>query len=336
MGAERVQVVGVQLGAPAPAPRPARRGAPAPRARPRSRWAPAPARRCRGPACGVDAQTAIGARAPGCQPPVPCAGAHPRADRSRLDPPPGGGTGANLYGQVSRWLALGHRVSIVAAAYEGSVAHERIGEPGDPPRRRALHGVPARDLARYARQAARGRRGARGGQRDHVPVAAVDAHAVGDAGAPRAPPALRGGDGPQGRGRGAAAGDAAAQAPVRALALLDDLQRHRGRDGRAGHRPRRASRSTTSASTWTALAPGERADRADAAVPGPAQALQADRGAAGRARADPRRRAGDRRRGRPPAGAGAPRSPSAAWPTACGCSATWTRRPRSGCSSARG
>ena len=42
--------------------------------------------------------------------------------------PQGGGTGANLYGQVSRWLAWGHRVSIVAAAYEGSVAHERLGD----------------------------------------------------------------------------------------------------------------------------------------------------------------------------------------------------------------
>ena len=41
--------------------------------------------------------------------------------------PQGGGTGANLYGQVSRWLSWGHRVSIVAAAYEGCEAHERLG-----------------------------------------------------------------------------------------------------------------------------------------------------------------------------------------------------------------
>jgi len=42
--------------------------------------------------------------------------------------PQGGGTGANLYGQVSRWLAWGHRVSIVACGYEGCEPHETIGE----------------------------------------------------------------------------------------------------------------------------------------------------------------------------------------------------------------
>ena len=40
--------------------------------------------------------------------------------------PQGGGTGANLFGQVSRWLAWGHRVSIVACGYEGCVRHEKI------------------------------------------------------------------------------------------------------------------------------------------------------------------------------------------------------------------
>jgi glycosyltransferase involved in cell wall biosynthesis/O-antigen/teichoic acid export membrane protein len=33
--------------------------------------------------------------------------------------PQGGGTGTNLYGQVSRWLAWGHRVTVVAGAYPG-------------------------------------------------------------------------------------------------------------------------------------------------------------------------------------------------------------------------
>jgi len=41
--------------------------------------------------------------------------------------PQGGGTGANLFGQVSRWLAWGHRVSIVACGYEGCKPHEQIG-----------------------------------------------------------------------------------------------------------------------------------------------------------------------------------------------------------------
>jgi glycosyltransferase involved in cell wall biosynthesis/O-antigen/teichoic acid export membrane protein len=42
--------------------------------------------------------------------------------------PQGGGTGTNLYGQVSRWLAWGHRVSVIAAGYEGADAVERHGE----------------------------------------------------------------------------------------------------------------------------------------------------------------------------------------------------------------
>jgi glycosyltransferase involved in cell wall biosynthesis/O-antigen/teichoic acid export membrane protein len=42
--------------------------------------------------------------------------------------PQGGGTGTNLYGQVSRWLAWGNRVSVIAAGYEGSDPIERHGE----------------------------------------------------------------------------------------------------------------------------------------------------------------------------------------------------------------
>src|SRR4051794_2857463 len=42
--------------------------------------------------------------------------------------PQGGGTGTNLYGQVSRWLAWGHRVSVIAAGYDGAEALERHGE----------------------------------------------------------------------------------------------------------------------------------------------------------------------------------------------------------------
>jgi glycosyltransferase involved in cell wall biosynthesis/O-antigen/teichoic acid export membrane protein len=41
--------------------------------------------------------------------------------------PQGGGTGTNLYGQVSRWLGWGHRVSVIAAGYEGSTAVEHHG-----------------------------------------------------------------------------------------------------------------------------------------------------------------------------------------------------------------
>jgi glycosyltransferase involved in cell wall biosynthesis/O-antigen/teichoic acid export membrane protein len=40
--------------------------------------------------------------------------------------PQGGGTGANLFGQVSRWLAWGHRVSVIACSYPGAESFERI------------------------------------------------------------------------------------------------------------------------------------------------------------------------------------------------------------------
>ncbi|MEA2492779.1 MAG: hypothetical protein QOJ29_690 [Thermoleophilaceae bacterium] len=42
--------------------------------------------------------------------------------------PQGGGTGTNLYGQVSRWLAWGHRVSVIGAGYQGGAPMERVGE----------------------------------------------------------------------------------------------------------------------------------------------------------------------------------------------------------------
>ena len=42
--------------------------------------------------------------------------------------PQGGGTGANLYGQVSCWLDWGHRVSIVACGYEGCKREEQLGD----------------------------------------------------------------------------------------------------------------------------------------------------------------------------------------------------------------
>ncbi|HEY6780623.1 MAG TPA: glycosyltransferase, partial [Thermoleophilaceae bacterium] len=41
--------------------------------------------------------------------------------------PQGGGTGTNLYGQVSRWLAWGHQVTVVACGYPGAAPVERLG-----------------------------------------------------------------------------------------------------------------------------------------------------------------------------------------------------------------
>jgi glycosyltransferase involved in cell wall biosynthesis/O-antigen/teichoic acid export membrane protein len=44
--------------------------------------------------------------------------------------PQGGGTGTNLYGQVSRWIAWGHRVTVIAGSYPGAARvehpHERL------------------------------------------------------------------------------------------------------------------------------------------------------------------------------------------------------------------
>ena len=42
--------------------------------------------------------------------------------------PQGGGTGTNLFGQVSRFLAWGHRVSVIACSHPGAPAHEQVGE----------------------------------------------------------------------------------------------------------------------------------------------------------------------------------------------------------------
>jgi glycosyltransferase involved in cell wall biosynthesis len=41
--------------------------------------------------------------------------------------PQGGGTGTNLYGQVSRWIAWGHRVSVISCSYPGAQPVERLG-----------------------------------------------------------------------------------------------------------------------------------------------------------------------------------------------------------------
>src|SRR4051812_3868050 len=42
--------------------------------------------------------------------------------------PQAGGTGANLFGQVSRWVAWGHRVSVIASSYRGAKSFERIAD----------------------------------------------------------------------------------------------------------------------------------------------------------------------------------------------------------------
>src|SRR3982750_2866112 len=44
--------------------------------------------------------------------------------------PQGGGTGANLFGQVAYWLQWGHRVTVISGAYEGS---KRVGRAAEGP-----------------------------------------------------------------------------------------------------------------------------------------------------------------------------------------------------------
>ena len=114
--------------------------------------------------------------------------------------PQGGGTGTNLYGQVARWVAWGHRVTVVAGTYPGAEAREELAPNLDrAPDGHAADGLPARGAGRAAARArARRRRRARGRQRDRLPDAAVAARAARGARAPRPPRPLRRRAGPPG------------------------------------------------------------------------------------------------------------------------------------------
>src|SRR4051794_41525845 len=84
--------------------------------------------------------------------------------------PQGGGTGANLYGQVAHWLDWGHRVTVVAGSYPGAAAVET------PAAGLELHHMGTRTTV-FPRAAWAGRRGVRAGaqglvqgvQRDTLP-----------------------------------------------------------------------------------------------------------------------------------------------------------------------
>src|SRR2546430_862464 len=41
--------------------------------------------------------------------------------------PQGGGTGTNLFGQIARWVAWGHRMTVIAGDYEGATKVEELG-----------------------------------------------------------------------------------------------------------------------------------------------------------------------------------------------------------------
>ena len=111
--------------------------------------------------------------------------------------------------------------------------------------------------------------------------------------------------GAQGEARRLPARDGSAALPLPRLALPHDLGGLGARHRRARH-PARADRRSGYIGVDAAAFEPDRAEadrRADAALPGPAQALQADRVPARRARGDARRGARHGRRGRPPPGA---------------------------------
>jgi glycosyltransferase involved in cell wall biosynthesis len=65
--------------------------------------------------------------------------------------PQAGGTGANLFGQVSRWVAWGHRVSVIASPYPGAKRFERIVDGLEVHRMGGRSTVFPRAIARQAR-----------------------------------------------------------------------------------------------------------------------------------------------------------------------------------------
>ena len=118
----------------------------------------------------------------------PTAGVRGRYARARAAPctscvltdrdwthPQGGGTGTNLYGQVARWVAWGHRVTVIAGDYPG--AEKRRGARA---RTSTIHRMgtrltvfPRAALGDAPRRRPRRRRRPRGRQRHRVLLAAV-------------------------------------------------------------------------------------------------------------------------------------------------------------------
>ena len=198
---------------------------------------------------------------PGARYPQPAAGSLPAVhilvmtDRDWTHPQ-GGGTGANLYGQVSRWLAWGHRVSIVVCRYEGCERARALW-------RRSRSTASAGARRSFPRMIWRGMRG-------RLPEADVVLEVVNGitflsplwlrtpsrhAGSPRAPRATTSRRWAAGRSGRAAAGDPAAEAALRGSrfstiseATADEMVEQLGSSATG-------STSTTSASSWTRSPP---------------------------------------------------------------------------------
>ena len=163
--------------------------------------------------------------------------------------------------QVSRWVAAGCRVTVVAGEYPGGEARRAL----RPAARRAPHGhahdgLPAGDAGGAARHRPRRRRRARGDQRDHVPHPAVAAQAARGDDPPRPPRAV-----PRGVPADRGAPLLAPRAAAAAAALPAARPSARSRAPRATTSSARASRARTSrSSTWAWT---RRASRARSARP---------------------------------------------------------------------
>ena len=214
--------------------------------------------------------------------------------------PQGGGTGTNLFGQISRWLAWGHRVTVVASSYPGAEREERIGDL-------TIHRMGGRGTV-FPRAIWKLRRGL-------VPDADVVLEVIN--GITFLTPLwlrlprialihhVHREHYAQELGRlGKVAAFLLETAPLRWLytrvALPDALAR-RGREDRRARHPARGHRRQLHRRRARRLRSRRARARADAALPRPAEEVQADRAAARHARDGPRRGARDRRRGRPPA-----------------------------------
>ncbi len=240
--------------------------------------------------------------------------------------PQAGGTGTNLFGQVSRWIAWGHRVTVIACSYPGA-------EPHGAPRRLTIHRMGGRSTVfpRVIWKQWRGR----------VPDADVVLEVINGITfltplwlrkprarrcPPRPPRPLRGRRW-AGRGRVAACllETAAAAAALPRHALPHDLRRHRR--ATSPRTASRASRSTSATSGWSSRRFEPDPPSSARAEPtllylGRLKRYKRIELVLDALERRSRGHAGHRRRRRPPARSWRPRSQRAGWPTACGCTAT--------------
>ena len=208
--------------------------------------------------------------------------------------PQGGGTGTNLYGQVARWLAWGHRVTVIAGDYPGAAKVEHLSD------RLTIHRMGTR-LTVFPRAAWAVWRGV-GRDADVVlevvngiafftplwwflraPRVALVHHVHQDHYVARARAA-------RARSRRSLLERLPLQLPLPRRARSSRSRRPRATTSSSSASRPSTSTSPTSASSRRSSTPARARRAPDAALPRPAEALQAHRGPARRARgASPRR-----------------------------------------------